>query len=299
MLDYPGFQAVAEVLREGSFDRAARRLNITPSAVSQRVKQVEERLGAVLILRGQPCRGTPEGLAILRHMEGLGILERDLVARLPAVRGEGEGPPTLALATSADSLGTWFLEAVAPFAREGGFLLDIAVDDQEHTADWLRQGRVLGAVTALAEPVRGCRSVPLGALRYRATCSPTFHARHFADGVTPAALEAAPALTFNRKDRLQDLWIQARLGQDVSFPTHWLPSTQGFVEAARLGLGWGLNPEALVVDALARGDLVELLPDTPLDTPLFWQARRLSADVLPGLERALRAVARHALIQRD
>ncbi|WP_413204053.1 LysR family transcriptional regulator ArgP [Rhodospirillum sp. A1_3_36] len=296
MLDYAGFQAVSAVIREGSFDRAARVLNVTPSAVSQRVKQVEERLGAVLVVRGQPCRATAEGEAIHRHMESLGILERDLMAQLPGARlGEGEWP-TLALATPADSLGTWFLGAVAAFAREHRFLLDIAVDDQAHTADWLRQGRVLAAVTALAEPVQGCRSTPLGSLRYLATASPDFVERYFPQGVTADSLSRAPGLTYNRKDGLQAAWIASVLGREVSYPTHWLPSTQGFVEAALAGMGWGLNPLPLVADGLARGDLVELIPGRFLDTPLYWQARRLSSDLLPGLEAAVVQAGRAALV---
>ncbi|MCF8478984.1 MAG: LysR family transcriptional regulator ArgP [Rhodospirillum sp.] len=297
MLDYAGLLAVSLVIREGSFDRAARVLNVTPSAVSQRVKQVEERLGGVLIVRGQPCRATVEGEAVHRHMESLGILERDLMAHLPAAR-QGEADwPTLALATPADSLGTWFLGAVAAFAREERFLLDIAVDDQEHTAEWLRQGRVLAAVTALADPVQGCRSTSLGSLRYVATASPAFRNRHFPEGVTAEALSRAPALTYNRKDGLQAAWITSVLGRALSGPTHWLPSTQGFVEAALLGMGWGLNPLPLVAEALAEGCLVELIPGHVLDTPLHWQARRLSSELLPGLEVAVVRAGRAALVQ--
>ena len=103
------------------------------------------------------------------------------------------GRVTLNVATNADSLGTWFLDAVAAFSRETGFLLNIAIDDEDHTADWLRRGRVLAAVTSLEKPVQGCQIRALGALRYRAVASPEFVAHHFAAGVTPMPSPRRPA----------------------------------------------------------------------------------------------------------
>lgn len=301
MLDYPALRALAAVVRTGSFERAAGDLHVTPSAVSQRVRQLEERVGAVLVERGQPCRATETGARLCRHMEQIGLLEADLFRHLPNGAGEEAGAPrvTLPVATSADSLGTWFLKAAARFSTETGHLLDMAVDDQDHTADWLRRGRVLAAVTALARPVQGCRSLPLGSLRYLATASPEFAARHFSEGVTPRALASAPALTFNQKDRLQADWLKRAFGRDIAHPTHWLPSTQGFVEAALLGMGWGLNPVQLVEGHLKAGRLVELLSGAPLDVPLHWQVSRLGADPLQPLTRAVVEVARSELVPAE
>jgi LysR family transcriptional regulator (chromosome initiation inhibitor) len=298
MLDYPALQAVSLVVRTGSFDKAAQALSVTPSAVSQRVKQLEERLGTVLIVRGQPCTATERGEWLCRHMEQVGLLEGELMTRLPAL-AEPDLPQqrvTLRVATNADSLGTWFLGAVAAFANRSAHLLDIAVDDQEHTADWLRQGRVLAAVTALEKPIQGCRVIPLGSLRYLATASPEFMALHFADGVTLPALAFAPSLVFNQKDRLQSQWMEIALGESPSHPVHWVPSTQGFVEASLLGIGWCANPELLVRDHLATGRLRELKPGTALDIPLFWQVNRVAAERLADLTRAVVETARRLLI---
>jgi LysR family transcriptional regulator (chromosome initiation inhibitor) len=74
LLDYPSLSAVAAVVREGSFERAARVLNVTSSAVSQRIKQLEERLGGVLIIRGQPCTANEMGRLICRHVEQVVML---------------------------------------------------------------------------------------------------------------------------------------------------------------------------------------------------------------------------------
>lgn len=296
-LDYASLRAVSAVVQTGSFDKAARLLNVTPSAVSQRVKALEERLGTALVIRGSPCTATEKGAWLCRHMETVGMLESELFAQLPALVDPllPEARVTLHIATNADSLATWFLTAASVFARASPHLLNIAVDDQDHTAEWLQQGRVLAAVTSMETPVSGCRRTPLGALRYRATASPEFVARYFAAGMTPSAFVAAPALTFNQKDRLQSRWLRRTLGKAPTCPTHWLPSTQSFVEASLSGMGWGMNPEILVGEHLDNGRLVELIPETPLDVPLFWQINRLAADQLTALTRAVVDTARGAL----
>ena len=56
MLDYPLLEAVAALDREGSFEGAARALHVTSSAISQRVKLLEERVGTPLVVRGGPAR---------------------------------------------------------------------------------------------------------------------------------------------------------------------------------------------------------------------------------------------------
>lgn len=297
MLDYNAARAVALVVQTGSFEAAARALNVTPSAVSQRVKQLEERLGAVLVERGAPCVATDKGAWLCRHVEHVGMLEKALVEKLPGLVDAASPTQrvTLNVATNADSLGTWFLAAAAAFAQATDYLLDIAVDDEEHTADWLRRGRVLAAVTALAKPVNGCRARPLGSLRYLATASPAYMARHFPAGATPEAIAGAPGLTFDQKDRLQQAWLRETFGRGVAYPTHWLPATQSFVEACLAGMGWGLNPAPLVREHLAAGRLVELVPGAALDRPLYWQVNRLAADLLADLTGKVVAAARQAL----
>lgn len=298
-MDYAGLRAVAMVVQTGSFEKAALALHVTPSAISQRVKQLEERLGAVLILRGNPCTATEKGEWVCRHMEHVGMLESELFSQLPALLSSDEvsSRVTLHIATNADSLGTWFLKAVSAFTHQSGFLLNVAVDDQDHTAEWLQRGRVLAAVTSLEKPVQGCRVTPLGFLRYNATASPAFIDRYFPKGVTETELAQAPALTFNQKDRLQQQWISQVFGASIVHPTHWLPSTQSFVDGALLGIGWGMNPALLVRNHLAEGRLVELVAGTPFDVPLFWQVNRLAADRLKSLTDAVVEVARRELVQ--
>lgn len=174
MLDYASLAALAAVVREGSFERAAVALHVTPSAVSQRIKLLEERLGCVLVVRGQPCAATDSGRLLCRHVEQVGMLEHDLQQALPKLTAlaAGRTPVTLRVAVNADSLETWFVAALQTFLEREEARLDVALDDQEHTLQWLRSGEVLAAVTAHAQPVQGCNSVPLGKLSYVATASP-------------------------------------------------------------------------------------------------------------------------------
>lgn len=298
MIDYAAARAVAMVAQTGSFEGAARTLGVTPSAISQRVKLLEERLGTVLIERGTPCSATEQGAWLCRHMENVGMLEQALMEQLPGLAaGEAAGARvTVNVATNADSLGTWFVSAVAGFTETSGFLLNVAIDDEEHTADWLRRGRVLAAVTSFEKPVQGCRVVSLGRLRYRATATPEFVARHFPEGATREAIAQAPGLTFSQKDRLQQAWLRETLGDAIDFPTHWLPSTQGFLEATLAGMAWALNPAHLADGYIASGRLVELVPGATLDRPLYWQVNRLAAGQLSGLTRSVQAAARRVLI---
>jgi len=297
MLDYPSLAAVAAVVREGSFERAARTLNVTPSAISQRVKQLEERLGSVLIIRGQPCTATDTGRRLCSHMEQVGLLEEELRGPLPKLvqGGNDTDRVTLRVAVNADSLGTWFIGALAQFTAHEEALVDVALDDQEHTVEWLRSGEVLAAVTAHAKPVQGCNSVALGRLSYVAVANPEFVKRYFSGGITAATIAKAPCLRFNRKDRLQEQWARRICRREVDIPTHWFPSTQAFVDASVAGIGWGMNPVSMVHAHLESGSLVELVPGRTLAIPLYWQHTRLQVPVLSRLTRAVDQAARAGL----
>lgn len=285
MLDETLLAALAAVAREGSFERAARLLHITPSAVSQRLRLLEERVGAALIVRGRPCVATEVGARLCRHAELISVLEAELHRELPTLPRESVGShyANLRIAVNADSLGTWFIGAMKNFAGHHDTLLSLTLDDEEHTAEWLRRGHVLAAVTSLRTPVQGCRSRRLGALRYVATASAQFVERWFPNGVTAEALARAPSLMFDRNDRLQEQWAHRRVHRDVRLPAHRLPSTRAFLDAALAGLGWGMNPLALVRGHLQTGALVELVAQTPLDVALYWQVTRLDVPVLAQL----------------
>ncbi|TDK41064.1 LysR family transcriptional regulator ArgP [Antarcticimicrobium luteum] len=289
--DAPHLAALAAVLRHGAFEAAAADLGVTPSAVSQRIKALEERVGVALVNRASPCTGTPAGSRLAKHAEDVGLLEAQLSRDLAL--DAAPGPARLRLAINADSLATWFVDAMAAVPD---MLFDLVIDDEEHSADWLRRGAVSAAVCALGRPVSGCDAHPLGALRYVATASPDFMARWFPGGVTAQALARAPCLTFNAKDGLQRRWIEQATGARLAPPTHFLPSSTAFVAAAEAGLGWGMNPLPLVEGALRAGRLVPLRHDQVMDVPLTWQHSRAMTGALEPVTRAVRAAARDVLV---
>lgn len=295
MLDYASLFALAAVVREGSFERAARALHVTPSAVSQRIRLLEERVGCALVVRGQPCTATDTGRRLCQHADRVRLLEQDLQDTLPTLDPGGVARAHLPLAVNADSLATWFAPALAAFAAQAPVLLSVAVDDQDHTAEWLRSGAVLAAVTAHDTPATGCNSRPLGAMRYVAAASPAFVARYFASGVGAESLAQAPSLEFNAKDSLQSRWVQRLCHCSIELPRHTLPSPQAFVTAALAGMGWGLHPEALVTTHLVSGALVELAPNSPMDVHLHWQQARAASSVLEGLTAAVLSAAQEGL----
>jgi LysR family transcriptional regulator (chromosome initiation inhibitor) len=293
MLDPSQLAALSAVHRRGSFELAAAALHVTASAISQRIKALEESTGTLLIRRGQPCVATDTGLRLIRYHDEVTLLERTLLADLP---GRSAGPATLRIAVNADSLATWVIPALA---ATDGVLFDIVIDQEDVSQEWLKRGEVVAAITSHAGPLQGCDTLPLGSLRFHATASPGYMRRWFPRGVTPEALTQAPALTFSDKDRLQEIWLLRQTGTGARravFPSHRIGSTQGFLDACLHGLAWSMNPAILAAPHLASGALVELVPDTPLDVALYWQFTRLAAPALAPVTAAIRQAAAAALV---
>lgn len=290
--DYPHLATLAAILRTGSFEAAAHELSVTQSAVSQRLKALEERVGTLLVHRAQPCTGTDIGNRLAAHADHVAAMEQQIVGQLrDLVPNRGA---RLRIAVNADSLATWFL---APLASVDGQFFDLILDDQAFSSDLLRRGEVAAAVTAQDTTIAGCVSRYLGKLRYLATASPAFCARYLPDGATPEALGRAPMLRFNAKDDLQSAWMRKFIGDGIYPPSHSLASSQGFVDAALLGMGWGMNPEIMVREHIKAGRLVEIKPNTAYDTPLYWQTSRLLGSALTKLTKAICHTASKSLPQ--
>jgi LysR family transcriptional regulator, chromosome initiation inhibitor len=289
--------AFAAVLREGSFDAAARSLFVTPSAISQRIKQLEDRLGRVLIQRGSPCVATLAGEALQRHAQQVALLESQALATFGVNEARQTSLP-LAIAVNADSLATWLAPALADVQTALGLTFDLIVEDQDHSNELLRAGRVMAAITTDSRAIQGCNVEPLGAMRYLAVASPAFFDRFLAGGVNERTLSKAPCNVFNRKDALQTEYLKLVCGKKLNPPCHYVPSTHGFVEAALHGLGWGMNPQTLVGDHLARGALKELKRGKNLDVPLFWQYWRLDNAALAALTVAIKKASARVLVKQ-
>lgn len=281
MFDYKLLAALAAVVEQGGFERAAQVLGLSQSAVSQRVKLLEARVGQPVLVRAAPPAPTEIGTRLLNHVQQVRLLERDLQAQVPAL-DEGGLPERLRIAINADSLATWWAPAVADYCSSHRVLMDLVVEDQEVGLKRMRAGEVAGCICAAERPVAGARSLALGAMRYRALASPGFVARHFSRGVTAEALLNAPSIVYGPDDQLQHRYLAA-LGIQGAFPHHLCPSSEGFVRLTQAGLGWGLVPEHQVEGELARGELVELIPQRPIDVPLYWHHWRHGGELLASL----------------
>ncbi|MGX1702819.1 LysR family transcriptional regulator ArgP [Microbacterium sp. NPDC055357] len=286
-------ETVAVVLDEGTLDAAARRLHVSPSAVSQRIKALEEMLGRTVLIRSKPARPTEAGVAVVRLARQAALLEHDTIAALGA-DPDGDVRTSVPLAVNADSLATWFLEPLARLAPRHPVVFDLHRDDQDFTAALLESGTVMGAVTSRAEPVAGCRVSTLGAMRYEAVATPAYVERWFPDGPDAAALAAAPLIDFDRRDDLQAQWLAARGVAPAAPPRHYVPASSDFAAATLLGLGWALLPTFQSRGPLAAGDLVPL-GGPPVDVTLHWQQWNLRSPLLGAIADEIVAEGRRVL----
>lgn len=284
----------------GTLDAAARALAITPSAVSQRIKAMEQQLGRVLLQRSTPVAPTADGEVVLRHARQARLLD-DETARALGVGTGADAPdvPAIPLAVNADTLGTWFLDALALVRADTEVVFDLHREDQDRTAELLRAGTVMAAVTAEADPVQGCSSVALGVDRYRAVASPAFVARYLPDlgseHHTAERMDRVPLVDYDRADDLQQGYLRRVLGHAPRGPRHFVPTSADFARAVTLGFGWGMLPEAQCLDALDRGELVELTPGRRADVALWWQRWNLASPLLERVTAAVRTVAAQRL----
>ncbi|CAN5143194.1 ArgP/LysG family DNA-binding transcriptional regulator [soil metagenome] len=276
--------ALAAVVQYGSFDAAAEKLHVTPSAVSQRIKALEQRVGQVLVVREKPCRVTAAGIPLLRLAAQTALLESEALAE---TAGGSTEHTRAAIAVNADSMSTWFS---AVLGRLPGVLLDLRIEDQDHSARLLREGAVMGAVTAERAPVAGCRVRSLGVMRYLPVASPEFVRRFLPDGFTGSAATQAPSLAWNRDDALQDMLLRKAFRREIVRPVHYVPTAEGFGAAVRAAVGWGMYPEQLAAPALADGSFVRLA-DIHLDVPLYWQCWKLDSTTVAAITDVVQSAA--------
>ena len=290
-IDYKGVEALAAVVQSGDFESAAQKLHITQSAVSQRIKSLESRVGHTLLVRSSPPQPTPAGSTVLKFAQQLEQLEYTLVKELRP--GEQQGWVRLAIAVNADSLATWLVRRwLADWCLEHRVLLELKVDDQEQTHHLLQNGSVTGCISGLETPPQGCRSFPLGSNPYLCVASPDYIARWFEGKVTAEKLSEAPLVRFNNKDLLQHQFLSRHFHLDSSrIPTHTVPSSEGFVDWLRLGMGWGMAPSAQVKPWLENGELQELAPGLYLAVPLYWHLWGLDTPLTQSLTTALTQAA--------
>jgi LysR family transcriptional regulator (chromosome initiation inhibitor) len=297
--DPAALECLAAIVEEGGFERAAQRLSITQSAVSQRLRALEAQVGTVLVVRSRPLRATSAGKLLLKHTKQLRLLradvERELRELAPGTAGGARDEERISIAVNADSIATWALPALDGLARQG-LPLEIITDDQDFTHEWLREGQVLGCVTTLKQALRGCKVVPLGAMRYIAVAASGFVTQRLPQGLTQHNFRDVPFVAFNRKDDMQAEFVGKAFGlKRVSLNQLFVPSSEGQVRAVLASWGVSVVPELLARGLLAQGRLVNVAPKTSVPVQLYWHCWNLDSAVLDQLSGALTRAAREAL----
>lgn len=296
-LDYKLLRALDAVLQEQNFDRAAKSLHITQSAISQRIKQLEQQFAEPLLIRSQPLQATPLGQKLLAHYRQVHQLELELAGELTP--DEPQGPIRISIAVNADSLATWFLPAIAPLLRQHPIELNLLVDDESRTLDKVREGQAFGAVSLHPQPLAGCCVDELGEMNYLLTASPAFVARHFPRGLTRETLAKAPAVAFDQRDDMHVSFMRERFGLEPGgYPCHTVHSSEAFVAMAEQGLAYCLIPELQIRGQLAGGSLLNLSPDHVLTECLYWHRWVLEKGVHKQLSLRLIDHARSQLKPR-
>ncbi|PRB63816.1 LysR family transcriptional regulator ArgP [Microbacterium sp. MYb45] len=280
---------LAAIVDEGTLDAASRRLQITPSAVSQRLKTLEQQLGRILVVRTKPAQLTEAGEAVVRLARQIALLEHDALLGVGIDEVAESRRISIPLAVNADSMATWFLAPLSRLAAGHDIDFDLHRDDQNFTARLLESGTVMAAVTSEAAPVAGCSVSPLGVLEYRAMAEPGFAARWFADGVTAEALRVAPFVDFDRRDTLQHEWLRAMSVSEAGVPRHYVPASHDYALAVGLGLGWGMVP------LLQESSGLIPLGGPTLRVQLYWQQWNLRSELLDTIAAEIAAEARRVL----
>lgn len=304
-LDLASLECLTALADERSFERAAQRLAITQSAVSQRLRSLESQVGQLLVVRSRPLRLSEPGKVLLRYARQLQAMRTDMARELGSRVAMDE---RIAIAVNADSLATWVLPALDRVVQDGlnqGFGLELVVDDQDFTHDWLRQGEVLGCVSTVRQALRGCAVQTLGVMRYVAVASPAFCAKRLPQGLFEGNFASTPFLVFNRKDDSQALWVSKAFGvRQPRLQERYVPSSEAYVRAVCMGWGVGVAPELQVRPLIQSGELQVLRPEISVDVTLYWHQWKLLTEqtaaparvaLLDQIGQALAAGAKLAL----
>lgn len=296
-IDYDSVTALVAVVREGSFDSAARSLHVTQSAISQRIKILEEKMGSPLVVRGRPCVPTEAGLHLCHHFEQVSLLEHELQQRMNILSEFGnQGSATVRISVNSDSLATWFPNVVKRATDELNMRFEVIPDDQDYTEQNLKSGNALAVITAIERPVQGCRRLSLGAMEYMAVASKQFIEERLSGQVSVSTMRKATALVFDRKDALPERWMELCFDEKVVPPKNMIPSYDGYLACCLNGTGWGMMPTVSVEPIVESGDLTELRPGKRIKISLHWQSSTQSSEILRMLGDIVASEARIYLL---
>jgi len=289
MLDRQQLETLGAVIEHGSFESAARALHVSHGAVSQRIRALEESLSAVLLFREIPVVPTRAGEAVLKHVKQLRLLEQETVQRV-SPPGSPRARVQIAIAVNADSLTTWFEPVAWQLTREANIALEVFVDDQDHTYALLARGDVIGCVSTKrrTKPSVSFAEELLGTMHYHCVASPSFARQHFANGLKLPAAVSAPAVLFNRKDRLHDVFLTNLFGVEIAeYVRHYVPSPHSLLAAICEGVGYGLVPQYQCAPLVEASQLTALAPQRTVAVDLYWYHWREEPPLAAAITRTV------------
>ncbi|MDO6486990.1 LysR family transcriptional regulator ArgP [Colwellia sp. 6_MG-2023] len=270
-MDYKLLTALAAIIETQSFDLAAAQLFISQSAISQRIKLLEENIGQPVLIRRQPIELTTVGEQLLSHFKKVKQLENELLPEL--MPDNAVKAMKVSLAVNADSIATWFLKALTPVLQENLIELNLLIEPEDRTLDRLRSGEAIGAVSIIKNPLKGYRSFELGSMNYCLVCSKGFKEKYFKHGVTQSSLKMAPAISYDHKDAMHIRYIVDNFGLEASeYYCHTVRSSEAFVILAKQGVAYCLVPYLQIKNELETGELVNLCPGKELNRTLYWHS---------------------------
>lgn len=274
MLNYQLLEALSAVAKGGGFQKGARLLHLTQSAISQRIRALEEELGSPVLIRSTPPKVTHLGQKLLAHLDEVRILESSIL-------GAAAPSATLTIGVNADSLATWLFAALRDIIQSRGLLLTLRVDNENRTQELLRSGGVFGCVTSRERNLPGCESEFLGVMQYRALCTKQFKKKYFKDGITKESIGRAPSVAFDEHDDVNLRFVYKLLStKKVSLPLHYIPSPQGYLESILQGISYGLVPDLQVKSTPSARKLINLAQDISVDVRLYFHYLRRNSTAL-------------------
>lgn len=293
--DYKLLAALAEIISLQSFELAANKLFISQSAISQRIKNLEEFIGQPVLIRSQPIELTAAGEQLVNHFKKVKQLENELTPILSP--DKPLKPLKVSLAVNADSIATWFIKAITPVLQSHLIELNLMIEHEERTLDKLRTGEAIGAVSVIEKPLKGYRAFKLGKMEYCLVANQHFRDKYFSKGVNIQTLKMAPAISYDHKDDMHVRYIAKHFHLAASeYYCHSVRSSEAFVELAKQGVAYCLLPKLQIINELASGELINISPEHELIETLYWHSWVLVKGVNKKISQQIVKVAQQTLV---
>ena len=297
-LDYKLIRALDAVIKTQSFDKASEHLNITQSAISQRIKQLEQQLAQPVLVRSQPLAATALGEKLLRHYRQVRQLEYELIDQV--FPEEKDMLVNIAIAVNADSLASWFLPAISPLLKQHAIELDLQVIDELYTHELLKKGEVYAALSSSEKPVTGCKVIEIGDVRYILCATPEFVNKYFSKGLNQSSLTKAPGVEFDQRITMHRDYIEQFYGvESGQYPCHLVRSSEAFVTMALESVAYCLIPHFQAQEYLDDGRLIDLAPDNHLVRTMYWHCWILERGLHKTISENIIQFGRHLLANSD